>query len=341
MNTTTPIKNKADGTTRAYGYLRIVPLILALAIFVVLGFVPTMTQGYAVTLLTDMLRYVILAVAWMLFSGPTGYMSLATAAFYGLGFYMAAVFSGRISFPVIILVAGVIGFVVALGVGALTLRLRGVYFAIFTFALVLLVQNVVLEVERVVTHTRGRFVAIVSPSTTYYAMFVVVALTIFVSMLIRRSRYGLALQSIGEYEEAAAHSGINVVQTKVITFGVSAIFMGMAGAIVATQRTYIDPYIAFDLNQSFLPVVMAMFGGMGNLVGPVIGGALFTEIQEQLQTRFPNLFLLIVGMVLILAITFMPNGVLGLGQQTWRWIKQTWSAKRPRRDTEGGRHAPA
>jgi branched-chain amino acid transport system permease protein len=340
MKTSTTNK-KTGGGTKAIGYQQIASLVIALAIFVVLGLVPTMTQSYAVTLLTDMLRYVILAVAWTLFSAPTGYMSLATAAFYGLGFYMAAVFSGRMSFALIIIVAGAIGFVVALGVGALTLRLRGVYFAIFTFALVLLVQNVVLEVERVVTHTRGRFVQIMSPSTTYYAMLIVVALTLVTGVLIRRSRYGLALQSIGEYEEAAAHSGINVVRTKVLTFGVSAIFMGMAGAIVATQRTYIDPYIAFDLNQSFLPVVMAMFGGMGSLVGPVIGGALFTEIQEQLQTRFPNLFLLIVGVVLILAITFMPNGILGIAQQGWRWIKGSWLGRRIKRDTEGGRHAPA
>ena len=151
----------------------------------------------------------------------------------------------------------------------------------------LLVQNVVLEVERVVTHTRGRFVETVSTEGVYYAMFIVFVLTLVTAALIRRSRYGLALQSIGEYEEAAAHSGINVVWTKVLTFAASAVFMGMAGAIIATRRTYIDPYIAFNLNTSFLPVLMAMFGGMGNLVGPVLGAALFTYIGEILLTRFP------------------------------------------------------
>jgi branched-chain amino acid transport system permease protein len=325
----TPItKNKAGGVAATLAGNQLVVLPLVLVIFVVVGLVPTMTHGYAVTLLSYVLRYVILAVAWMLFSGPTGYMSLATAAFYGLGFYMAAIFSGRVPFPVIVILAGVIGFIVALGVGGLTLRLKGVYFAIFTFALVLLVQSVVLEVERLTTHTRGRFVQTTTTSTAYYAIFVVMVLTVVVSVLIRRSRYGLALQSIGEYEEAAAHSGINVVRTKILTFATTAIFMGMAGAVVATQRTYIDPYIAFDLNQSFLPVVMAMFGGMGHLVGPVIGAAAFTEIQEQLQTRFPNLFLLILGAVLILAIVFMPNGLLGVAQQVWRKIR-------------GGRRAPA
>ena len=140
-------------------------------------------------------------------------------------------------------------------------------------------------------------------------------LTLAVAYMIRRSRHGLALQSIGEYEEAAAHSGINVVRTKVIIFAVSSVFMGMAGAIIATRRTYIDPGIAFNMTTSFLPVLMAMFGGMGNLAGPVIGAVVFTEIGDQLLTKFPDLYMLIFGVVLILAIVFMPNGILGLGQQ--------------------------
>ena len=301
---------------------------LLVVAFLILALLPQITTGYALTLLIDILKYSVLTVAWVIFSAPTGYMSLASAAFYGLGFYIAAVFSGEIPFLVIIIAAGLVAFLVAVGVGALTLRLKGVYFAIFTFAMVLLVQNVVREIERVVTQTRGRFVETQSTETVYYAIFAVFVLTMITAQLIRRSRYGLALQSIGEHEEAAAHSGINVVWTKVLTFGVSAIFMGMAGAIIATRRTYIDPDIAFNLNTSFLPVLMAMFGGMGNLLGPVLGAALFTYIGEFLLTRVPDAYMLIFGMVLIIAILFMPNGVLGLGQDLWRRIR-------------GGRRAPA
>lgn len=307
---------------------RVVTLVLLGVAFVVLAVLPQLTTGYIVTLLVDILKFAILTVAWVMFSGPTGYMSLASAAFYGLGFYIAAVFSRVLPFPVLVIMAGAIGFFVALAVGALTLRLRGVYFAIFTFALVLLVQSVVAEIERVVTHTRGRFVETVSTEGVYYALFIVFVLTLVTAFYFRRSRYGLALQAIGEYEEAAAHSGINVVRTKVLTFAVSAIFMGMAGAIIATRRTYIDPSIAFNLNTSFLPVLMAMFGGMGNLFGPVLGAALFTYIGEILLTRFPDLYMLIFGVVLILAIVFMPLGVMGLIQQLWRRIS-------------GGRRAPA
>jgi branched-chain amino acid transport system permease protein len=159
-------------------------------------------------------------------------------------------------------------------------------------------------------------------------MFIVAIATIVVAAMIRRSRYGLALQGIGEYEEAAAHSGINVVWTKVLVFAAGAIFMGMAGAIIATQRAYIDPGIAFNLNSSFLPMLMALFGGMANLVGPVIGAAVFTYIGELLLTKFPDLYMLIFGVVLILAIVFMPNGIIGVAQQAWSKMK-------------GGRRAPA
>ena len=97
--------------------------------------------------------------------------------------------------------------------------------------------------------------------------------------------------------------------------------MGMAGAIIATRRTYIDPGIAFNLNTSFLPVLMALFGGMGNLIGPVIGAAVFTLIGDELLTTFPDLYMLLFGLVLILAMLFMPNGIVGLAQ--WVWGKIT------------------
>jgi branched-chain amino acid transport system permease protein len=301
---------------------------LMVVVLAVIALLPTLTQGYWLTLLTDILKFIVLTVAWMMFAGPTGYMSLATGAFYGVGFYIAAVGNGPLPFPVVIIVAGIVGFALAVGIGALTLRLRAAYFCIFTFAMVLLFNTLVLEIERLATGQRGRFVETESLNACYYAMLIVAVGTLIAAWLIRRSRHGLALQSIGEYEEAAAHSGINVVRTKVLTFAAGAFFMGMAGAIIATRRTYIDPGIAFNMNNTFLPVLMAMFGGMGNLVGPVIGAAVFTYLGDELLSTFPDLFMLIFGVILILAIMFMPNGILGLAQQAWRKIR-------------GGRRAPA
>jgi branched-chain amino acid transport system permease protein len=340
MNNTTSTRT----VTRRAGFSknRIVSLAILAVIFIVLALLPTLIpESYWITRISEYMRYAILTIGWVLFSGPTGYMSLATAAFYGLGFYMAAILNGPLPFAAVIIISGILAFIVAAAVGALTLRLKGVYFCIFTFAVVLLINNVVLEVERLVTGTRGRFVETESTSTAFYAMLIVFAVTIGVVMYIRRSRYGLALQSIGEYEEAAAHSGINVVRTKVFMFATSAIFMGMAGAVMATRRSYIDPGIAFSMETSFLPVLMAMFGGMGNLVGPVLGAVGFTALKDWLITAYPDLFMLIFGVVLIVAILFMPNGILGLALQAWRLIRKRRTGPGKTPTEKGGRRASA
>lgn len=247
---------------------------------------------------------------------------MASAAFYGVGLYTSAILSGEIPFPLVIILAGVFCFVVALGVGALTLRLKGVYFTIFTFGLVQLLFYAVAEAERIATGKRGRFVSTESITTVYWAILVVAALVLIVALLLRRSRHGLALQSIGAYEEAAAHSGVNIMWTKILVFALSSVFMGMAGAIIATRRAYIDPGIAFDLNVSFLPVLMAVLGGMTNLIGPVIGAVVFAYLGEFLLTRLPDLYMLAFGAVMVLAILFFPQGIWGLLVQVWRRIKK-------------------
>jgi branched-chain amino acid transport system permease protein len=291
-------------------------------IFVVLAILPLLTEAYIVVLLSDILKFITLTVAWVMFAGPTGYISLASAAFYGVGLYTAAILNGEIPFPLVIILAGIFCFIVALGVGALTLRLKGVYFTIFTFGLVQLLYYAVAEAERIATGKRGRFVATEAVDTVYWAMLIVTVLALAAAMLLRRSRHGLALQSIGEYEEAAEHSGVNVVRTKMLVFAVSSVFMGMAGAIIATRRAYIDPGIAFDLNVSFLPVLMAILGGTANLIGPVIGATFFAYLGEFLLTRLPNLYMLVFGAVMVLAILFFPQGIWGLLVQVWRRIRE-------------------
>jgi branched-chain amino acid transport system permease protein len=264
--------------------------------------------------------YIILSVSWTLFSGPTGYMSLATAAFFGVGIYTAA-FTGEIlPLPLFIIAGGLISAAVALLVGALTLRLRGIYFAIFTFGLVMLISQLLMFFELQFTGTRGRFVVVVDYNTIYYVMLIILVVLMFTAHFLKRSRWGLALQSIGENEEAAAHIGINTTMVKVLFFALSAFFIGAAGAAISTRWTYIDPGIAFDPDFSFLPVLMAIFGGMGNLYGPVIGAVIFSYLQEILITRFSELYMLIFGITLVVAILYLPNGLLGLVQKLWRRV---------------------
>ena len=292
----------------------LVPGLLFL-ILVALATLPFYGSLYTVILLTAILMYIILTVSWTIFSGPTGYISLAPAAFFGVGIYIMAILGKTLPLLVVVIIAGIVAFILALLIGALTLRLRGIYFAIFTFGLVVLIQQLLLFWEINITGTRGRFVVLGNNNTIFWVMLGIFVVLMLTAYLIRRSKYGLALQSIGEYEEAAAHIGINVTVLKVVTFAVSAIFMGATGAIIATKWTYIDPYIAFNYLYSFLPVLMAIFGGMGRFYGPVIGAAIFAYTEELLLTRFPYYYMLTFGILLVLVILYLPNGLVGLVQR--------------------------
>ncbi len=294
-----------------------VPGVLLL-ILIALATLPIYAAGYTPTLMTTIFMYIILTVSWVIFSGPTGYISLAPAAFFGVGIYTMAVLGKDLPLLVIVVIGGLISFILALLVGAVTLRLRGIYFTIFTFGLLLFIQYLLLFWEFTVTKTRGRFVVLESTTTIYYVIFGILVATLLTAYFIRRSKFGLALQSIGENEEAAAHMGVNVTMVKVITFAISAFFMGAVGAVMATKWTYIDPGIAFNMLYSFMPVLMAIFGGIGPLYGPVIGAAIFAYLQEVLITRFPYYYMLLFGTILIVTILYLPSGLIGLIPKLWR-----------------------
>jgi branched-chain amino acid transport system permease protein len=288
-----------------------------LVLLILLAGVPLYAPGYSVVLLSSILMYVVLTVSWVIFSAPTGYISLATAAFFGVGIYATAIIGKALPFPLVIIIGGAASSCLALFVGALTLRLRGIYFAIFTFGLVMLIANALSFWELHWTGTRGRFVMPLSYNTIFYYMVGIFVLLLITSYVIKQSKFGLALFSIGQEEEAAAHTGVNVVAVKVITFAVSAFFMGAAGSVMATKWTYIDPGIAFNPFFSFMPVLMAIFGGMGQLFGPVIGSAVFTYLEEFLITRFPELYMLIFGAIMVIAILYLPDGLVGSLQKLY------------------------
>jgi branched-chain amino acid transport system permease protein len=301
-----------------------IPGLISLILLVLLATLPVFGNLYMVILITAILMYMILTVSWSLFSGPSGYLSLASAAFFGIGIYCSAILlpNTGVILPLLVVVAlgGAISFVLALLVGFLTLRLRGIYFAIFTFGLVEFIKQLVLYWEITVTGTRGRFIVLVDNNHIYWIMLGIFVLTLLTAYFLRRSKFGLALLSIGENEEAAAHRGINVTMVKVITFAISAFFMGAAGATIATRWTYIDPYIAFNTLFSFLPILMAVFGGIGQIYGPVIGSVVFAYLEETLLTKFPYYYMLTFGVVLVTVILFLPDGLSGVVQRLRRRI---------------------
>jgi branched-chain amino acid transport system permease protein len=274
-------------------------------------------SDYTIILVTNILMYVVLTLSWAIFSGPTGYISLAPAAFFGVGVYASAILSSDLPLFVVAPIGGVASFVLAYLVGSLTLRLRGMYFTMFTFGLVELVRNSLHWWEVNITGTVGRLIISADNTTVFYAMVVTFLAVLFASYVIKRSKIGLALRSIGESEEAAAHSGVNVNGVKVVMFAVSAFFMGATGATMSMRWTYIDPTLAFNIQYSFMPVLMAIFGGMGHLYAPIAGAAIFSLLEEVLTTKFPYYYMLLFGLTMLVVILFMPYGLEGMIEK-WR-----------------------
>ncbi|MEX0696788.1 MAG: branched-chain amino acid ABC transporter permease, partial [Dongiaceae bacterium] len=244
----------------------IVAVIAAAAAF------PLVADGYYMSLGVTMLNYIVLATAWALFSGPTRYISLATAAFFGIGAYTMAVFSETLSIPAIIALAVAIGVAVAVVVGLATLRLRGMFFVIFTFGLAELIRQLVTWYETKITRTVGRYIFLdITQEQIFWALLALAVLVFIVGFAIQRSRLGLALRVIGDDETVARHVAINTTAAKLVLFAISAAFMAAAGAIMAPRWTYIEPLIVFSPLISFQVVIMALLGGPGRLWGPLVG----------------------------------------------------------------------
>jgi branched-chain amino acid transport system permease protein len=291
---------------------RPVSLALFFLVLAALVFAPNFARPYTVISLINILMYVILTLSWTIFSGPTHYNSLATAAFLGIGIYVTAILGQDLPLPITIAIGGLICFLLAIGIGLLTLRLRDIYFILFTFGTSELIRHIVTYWETHANQTVGRFVRGPNSLTVYYYMVALAALTLVAAYVIRHLKIGLALKSIGESEIAAAHIGIDVTRVKVLSYAISAVFMGATGAIIANRWTYIDPTIAFNPLNSFLPVLMAIFGGTSRIYGPILGALVFTLLREVLITEYPYYYMLLMGATLIVVILFLPNGLLGL-----------------------------
>lgn len=277
---------------------------------------PAVAGSYWMALLVNILMYSVLATAWALFSGPTHYVSLATAAFFGLGAYTMAFLGEKLPLPLVYPAAALIGAVVATVVGLSTLRLSGVYFVIFTFGLAELVRQLVTWAEAKFGGTVGRFVFIdVNQQGIFWMLLGLLALVLLAGYAIQRSRLGWALRAIGEDETVARHSGIDTTFSKVAVFVVSATFMTVVGAVMAPRWTYIDPSIAFNPIISFQVLIMALLGGAARLYGPILGVVPLAILFEILQANFPNSFSILLGLTFLVIVYFVPNGVVGLIDQ--------------------------
>ncbi len=284
----------------------------------VLGVVPLfVSDTFVLRILTEAIMWIGLAITFDVLAGYTGYLNFGHGAFFGIGAYTTAIMMVRANWPftTALLAAALVTAICALVAGIPTLRLRGAYFAIATWALSLAIQQLAL----ILTITGGpdgmRLPPFLDPVYFFYLMLGVVSATFFLLWyLLERAPFGLKLKAIREDELGAQSLGLNPTRLKIQAFVLSAIPTGILGGIYAYWITFIDPASTLSDLVSDQALVMVVFGGMGTLIGPVIGALLifsFKTIFWAYLSNFQLLYLIILGAVIALSVVFLPNGLWG------------------------------
>jgi branched-chain amino acid transport system permease protein len=268
------------------------------------------------------LQFVVLATAWNILGGYAGYVNFGTAAFFAIGAYTAVVLFKWLGAPLAVqiagaaLLAGLLGF----GVGLLTLRLRGIFFAIATVAVIYIMETLIVNWRYVGGATGLQLLRpeVMAPFESYTRMlFLVMALLAIASVSVARyvqgSWIGRGLRAIRDSEEAAECSGVPTLKLKLFACTVSGALMGAAGAPMPMYLSFIEPASTFSLSYSVSALAMPMIGGTAHWLGPVIGALLLASIQQIVTVTISNeINVLVVGVLLVLFVVAAPDGVIGL-----------------------------
>jgi len=282
---------------------------------IVAAALPWLLDDFLVSLALSCLMYVALATSWAMFSGATRYVSLGTSAFFGLGAYVSAWIVAAAPWPVVILGGALLAAAFAGLAGLAILHLRGTYFAVLTFGLSELTRHVVTYGEKQYAGTVGRVLrGVPSNRTVYFTVLAIAVAAVLVAVAVRRSRFGLALIGIGADEQRAQTLGVPTRWVKVAGFALSAAFAGAAGAAMAVRWTYIDPTAVFNPFIGLQTVLIAIVGGPLSLTGPLLAAVVFSLLAEFLRLQFPYAYLIALGLLLIVAVLYLPYGLAGL----WR-----------------------
>jgi branched-chain amino acid transport system permease protein len=300
-------------------------ILLALAV-ALLAAVPWIGSDVVVQFGINSLLLAVLAQGWNIIGGYCGYPSFGNSTFFGLGCYGVAIalvqwelpFAAGLAFGAALAIA----FAVLLGIPVL--RLKGHYFAIATLALALAMTAIVSNVE-----IAGRNIGLVLPPLNNDPLFYELSLALLVASTLTifwltRSRFGFGLIAIRENEEGAAVMGVNTTLYKILAFALSGLFSALAGGIYAYWITFIDPVSAFDISLNVKMIIMAVFGGPGTILGPVLGAFILTAISEVLSSEVTTLAGLFFGLVVVAAVVLMPRGLTDVFHQFhktgWRYF---------------------
>jgi len=289
-------------------------------------------SDYYLGLIILVMMWSVLGFSWNLLGGYAGQVSFGHAVFFGIGAYTACLLYIKLGVSLWIgfVMAGLAGALIAIPVGLICLRLRGPYFALSVLALSEVLRLLTLHWKSFTEGAVG--ILLISPVMEnkigyYYLIFGLLVLTIFVIYHFIRTRAGYYFLAIREDEDAAEALGIFTVRYKLLALIISAFFTGVAGAFYANYTTFIDPYIVFSIVDVSIAVVLVVaLGGIGTFWGPVAGAMVVVLFSEGFRSFFPEVHVLVYGMLIILVILFLPEGIVGGAK--------TLSAKLSRRKEE-------
>jgi branched-chain amino acid transport system permease protein len=277
------------------------------------------------------LQFIVLATAWNILGGYCGYVNFGSAAFFAMGAY-ASVFMHKtypLPIPLLVVLGGIVSGIAGFGMGYLTLRLRGSFFAIATLALSVVLQTLVVNWD-FVGGSRGAY--IIRPEELEFAgitinyieylfglMLLLAVLALVTARTIERSQLGFGFATIRDDELAAEASGVPTLRVKLIATTLSGAFMGMAGAPFPYYIGYLQPSSAFGLEYAVNSIAMPMIGGTTSWVGPLVGAILLGSAQQYATVTISSAVnLLIVGLMLVAFVIIAPNGLVGLVQERLR-----------------------
>ncbi len=272
---------------------------------------PLVAGDYVIGVGLTLLTWLALTQSWAVLSNMTGYVSLGHVVFYGIGSYVMVVSWGSIPLVAAIALAGIASTIFALAVGLPVLRVRGPYFVILTFGLAELVKFAIIALEAEMGVASRLIFGAPDIHYVYYAMLLLATAATLLLTFVHRSRFGHALRSLRENEEAAETVGIPIARYKLYAYALSAVIPGMVGGVMTLRSTYFEVSQAFDSMISVNIIVMAVIGGGEGARGPLLGVVFLTLLSELLWTRAPQLYMVILGVLLILFVLKFSDGLAG------------------------------
>jgi len=283
----------------------------ALAVLLLVG-APAVLSPFLIQFLINLFMLAALAESWNIIGGFTGYASFGNVAFFGIGAYTTGVLLtvGGLPFALALPAAGLLAMAFGALIGLPILRLKGHYFAIATLGVAETTREIVYNLKITGGGTGLTMPITKSPLPFFYLMLAILLAATLVNWWLSASRFGYGLIAIREDEDAAAAMGINSALYKTVAFALSGAFAGLAGGVFAYWITFIDPDGVFRVIMTIQMIIMAVFGGMGTVVGPLLGALVLASVSEVLSTQLVSLAELFNGLIVILVVLFMPRGLV-------------------------------